>query len=1036
MANNLIIGLGGTGGKVLRELRKRIYEEFRSNDPDCGCHINYLYVDSSPADLNDRTGWKVLGKSVHLGDAQKVNINGISTASLQALGSYPGLQCFINDDDKQLIDQHMGPLISAGIGGQRRRLGRMLTANNICDRNQVSNNFLTKLHAAVSSLQKSSEDNDVTFTICAGLAGGTGSGSIVDVISQIRKAYPYQESTKAFKIRLVVYVPEINVVYPKHDNGFYQANGYAALTELNAISVGKYAPYDVSGEKDIFTQQVQRLMQNEESFEACYVYTNVNEKGKILDLSSKLPKSVADFIFQMVVVGSSKQGQMSRLVGCENDGAGPEHDLTGEPTRSRKFLSFGVVRVEYPESEIDEFVTYNYAIQATRQLAYNHWQDGLGYGECTLDEVGSGYLDEIKDPKNRGKLMLANADLALEKPIISNDSNKNWRPFNITWETRSQGDAGLVQQQYEKKQWLAQFTKLIDEYYNSGFRKHGVKKFFEIQTKEIKAYASVIRRHIEKKLFDEWASGGHEGKSILQIEKYTMILRQDCEDRIGAFKQQISKLELQRAEKEEEIKAANVKWNNIGWLKDAITNAASKTFAEFKTAKCEYYVLETKIESYAYAIQLLQQIGLELNSMLMGIQAMKQELGEILARVIDQASTKCQLNASQEDGRLKKYNPEIVHDLTKQYVADYDLQNANSTEIRQKMISMLGEDGVRSFAQLNTSIDINTASDIIVDICAKNARAAMEETAKKDPLFKMVGVNILEKLRMELNTEEKIEAFVDSVMNMASSYVQFNPTETAAVIGDNQGAMMPMVQVAMPQPSNDQEQQFVNALGEAFKNKQAGFVPQFHDGDFSVNSVNDKKNQIVVICANAGFPLRFLLNMQTLREKYNRLLAAPQGKLNKMVLHTESFATPLPDLFELNPTDLDKPAKKAMLIALALKLVQIQQDSLTGEKFLATKVPDEVFGDQWVKLGKDYLGCVNVLKQDYKKLKELEGQVEKELKAKARSNEQKAETRQLLGGVVQQIILPTVCEGNQFNPDYANYKNLALEIINEKLKDL
>ena len=57
MANNLIIGLGGTGGKVVRELRKRIYEEFRSNEPGNGCNINYLYVDSSPADLNDRTGW-------------------------------------------------------------------------------------------------------------------------------------------------------------------------------------------------------------------------------------------------------------------------------------------------------------------------------------------------------------------------------------------------------------------------------------------------------------------------------------------------------------------------------------------------------------------------------------------------------------------------------------------------------------------------------------------------------------------------------------------------------------------------------------------------------------------------------------------------------------------------------------------------------------------------------------------------------------------------------------------------------------------
>ena len=1033
MANNLIIGLGGTGGKVVRELRKRIYEEFRSNEPGNGCNINYLYVDSSPADLNDRTGWKVLGKSVHLGDAQKVNINGISTAALQALGQYPGLQSFINDDDKQLIDQHMGPLITAGIGGQRRRLGRMLIANNICDRNQSDKNFVTKLKAAVTALQNSSQDNDVTFTICAGLAGGTGSGSIVDVISQIRKEYPYQESTRAFKIRLFVYIPEINVVNQKHDNGFYQANGYAALSELNAISVGKYAPFDVTGEKDIFTQKVQRLLQNQESFESCYVYTNVNEQGKNLDLGTKLPKAVADFIFQIVVVGANAQRTMSRLVGCENDGAGPEHDLSGDQTRSRKFMSFGVVRVEYPETEIDEYVTYNYAIQATRQLTYNLWQEGIGYGECTLEEVGSGYLDEIKDPKNRGKLKLANADITLENPVIENDSTKNWRAFNITWETRTQGDAGLVQQQYERKQWLAQFTKLIDEYYSNGFRKHGVKKFFEIQTKEIKAYASAIRRHIENKLFDEWASGGKEGKSMLQIEKYAILLRQDCEDRIGAFKQQISKLEQLREEKAADIKAANVKWNNIGWIRDAVTNAASKTFAEFKTAKCEYYVLETKLESYAYAIQLLQQIGIELNSMIIGIQAMKQELDEILKQVVDQASAKCQLNASPEEGKMKKYKPEVVHDLTRQYVSDYDLQNANSTEIRQKMIESLGEDGVRSFAQLNASVDINTASDIIINICSKNARTAMEETAKKDPLYKMVGVNILEKLKNELNSDEKIEAFVDNVINMARTYVQFNANETATVIGDNQGAMMSMVQVALPKPTNDQEAKFVKELGVAFSNKQPGFIPSFNDGDFSENF---KSNQMVVICAKAGFPLRFLLNVQTLREKYNRLLAAPQGKLNKMVLHTESFATPLPDLFELNPNDLEHPAKKATLLALALKLVQLQQDPITGEKFLAIKVPDEVFGDQWVKLGKDFLGCVNALKQDFKKLKSLEEQVEKELQIQARSNDQKMEVRKLLGGVVQQIILPTICEGNQFNPLYAEYKNLAMEIINEKLKDL
>ena len=170
MSNHLIIGLGGTGGKVLREFRKRVYEEFRSNEPGGGVFLDYIYVDSSPADLNDRTGWKVLGKSVHLGEAQKVNINGINASMIQNLNMYPGLQAFINDSDKQLIDQHMGPLISAGIGGQRRRLGRMLIANNLADKNS-KDNFNNVLQAAVVRLQQASNDNDVTFHVCAGLAG-------------------------------------------------------------------------------------------------------------------------------------------------------------------------------------------------------------------------------------------------------------------------------------------------------------------------------------------------------------------------------------------------------------------------------------------------------------------------------------------------------------------------------------------------------------------------------------------------------------------------------------------------------------------------------------------------------------------------------------------------------------------------------------------------------------------------------------------------------------------------------------------------
>ena len=107
---------------MIRELRKRVYEEFRSNDPGGGVNLDYVYVDSSPADLNDRTGWKVMGKSVHLGEAQKVSINGVNASMLQNLNMYPGLQCFINDSDKRLIDEHMGPLITAGTNENRLKV--------------------------------------------------------------------------------------------------------------------------------------------------------------------------------------------------------------------------------------------------------------------------------------------------------------------------------------------------------------------------------------------------------------------------------------------------------------------------------------------------------------------------------------------------------------------------------------------------------------------------------------------------------------------------------------------------------------------------------------------------------------------------------------------------------------------------------------------------------------------------------------------------------------------------------------------------
>ena len=1031
MANHLIIGLGGTGGKVIREFRKRIYEEFRDVEPGHGVQIEYVYVDSSPEDLNNRADWKVLGKSVHLGESQKVNINGINMAMLDNINMYPGLKGFLNPDDLQMMKTKMGHLISAGIGGQRRRLGRTLFANNLSDRNN-SINFESVVKGAVNRLTSNgARDADVTFHICAGLAGGTGSGSIIDAISQIRTWYPYQEDTKAYKIRLMLYMPEMVLASPRNDAGFYQANGYAALQEINALSAGNYHPVDITGQTDVYTGEVQRLLGSQEPFEAAYIYSNVNERGKVLDLSHGLPGAVADFLFQSIVASeiAGSKGQLGRMVQCENDGAGPENDQAGERSRSRKFLSFGITRVEYPETEVREFVTYNYARQAALQMTYNYWTGQQGYNERSLDEVGSGFIDYIKDKKNRESMMLSNSYLMLSKAIIESDNTKRWKELDLTWESRLQLDADDVQTSVEKKSWLGEFSGRCKTFYEDQFRNHGVKKFYDIQRKEIKAYSKHIRRHIERRLFDEWAAGTENSKSILEIEKFSSILIQDCGDRLNVFNQQKAKQDEELQTINADIKAINVEWNNIGWIKDAITKASDKVFSKYKTALCDYYTTQTRIEAYQYARELLQALILELTNMLEGIRAFKDELLVINQEVTEKAASKCRLNEEQDDTDIKKYEPEKVHGIVRQYISNKEYMSETSTAIRNRLIQYLGDDSEKTFINLFDQVDRDTVSDSILDICSEHASRAMEETAKSDPLNRMVGVNILDKLKQDLNTDEKLEQFVKMVIETSSTYVQFNADEKSKNFAGNTGSMMDMVQLSIPAPS-EQNQAFYNKLITAFKNTVAGFNP---NEDVAVNY---KSNQIVVVSCKSGFPLRYLSNIKVLKDKYDRLLAAQDSDFNRMVLHTETFKEALPSLYELDSQSIRQMILKPLMLAFSMNLLAEQQDPVTGQRFICMKTKDEFGMDSWTPLGKDFSAIWNNLSQDYAKAMQLKELVDSELKIQARSNDQKKQLKQALGGVLQNQILPSLCENNQFHPDYPKYKAVAVEILNDELKEL
>jgi hypothetical protein len=304
----------------------------------------------------------------------------------------------------------------------------------------------------------------------------------------------------------------------------------------------------------------------------------------------------------------------------------------------------------------------------------------------------------------------------------------------------------------------------------------------------------------------------------------------------------------------------------------------------------------------------------------------------------------------------------------------------------------------------------------------------MINTATEDPTHKMVGVNILEKIKQEYNTDEHLEAFVKSLVASATTFLQYHPQEQAKQFGSAGGGMQSLLQLCIPELPNDPtkfRQKFISAVHNAY--------PAFDPAQDV--AINPKENQIVVVAAKSGFPLRYVANVSTLKQKYENLLSAPEQDLNKMVLHTETLSTDeLPPLYELETFEIEQMIKGPVLLGYALDLIKQCTDPTTGHKYDALKVKD-VLGDNWEEIGPDILTVTSTLAKNYAKAMLLKKEVYAALQTEARSNDQKEVVRNKLVDLIKTRILPAV-ENNPNNPIYKEYHQLCIELFESELKDL
>ena len=414
--NHILIGLGGTGGKILRAFKMRMFEEFPDEKERGKQSVSLLYVDTTkemmPKDGKGRADFRVMGKDASFTNEEFLFIKGNDVSHiLDHIDNYPSVKGIVSN--ASAVKSAIGNLGEAA--GQMRRAGRLLFASNAVA-------FINALKEAFARCAKvSGNESDLYIHIFAGLSGGTGSGSIIDAIVQTRKLYPDAI------ISVYAMIPEMNLPKANMDQGRYYQNGYAALNELNALQAGRYIPHDVTGAGNpinVWSARVHGVANG------ITLYSNVNDNGLRLNSLEELPKVVSDYVFARVFLINAQNKACEDIIRGYNfenmNNFEVEYDELGGDVadneeqliaRTKKVNSFGIKRVMYPELRVLKHITYTIGESILLQFKYNNWRDEMGFVD---EEANKDYRELYLNDKNIQKWMLDDDHLTLNQKILPN----------------------------------------------------------------------------------------------------------------------------------------------------------------------------------------------------------------------------------------------------------------------------------------------------------------------------------------------------------------------------------------------------------------------------------------------------------------------------------------------------------------------------------------------------------------------------------------------------------------------------------------
>ncbi len=919
--NHIIIGLGGTGGRVIRAFRTLLWQEHRNKEPrdwnekegkwsEPLANIGYLYVDSSNQDLNESDGlWQSLGESLALEPANKLLIRDSDMEeALDNLQQNPGIRGWIGD--REVLKKMLQNCRGVPGANQIRRFGRFMFAAKAKEFNSRIQELVNKLIVGGNA--------DVTFHVCCTLGCGTGSGSILDVISQLRKLYPAPSTHRMFLYTLITdqHVPQ-NV-------GFFYPNQYAALLELNALRTGNWKIHDVAS----FNEE--RLDGLRDNFQSCYVVTSINEKGEVATREEQ-EQMIANYIYQKTV--ALRGITPKHLLQAETFEDLVANSLSSD--RASCFGSFGIKRFAIPEEEIREKLSYTFALQAVRQGLFNNWSDGNGFLRAALNRD----LPElVTNPENNERWFLTDEHLKISRDFVLTGS-KTWPTIRDEWDKRLKRKMGnLIETKNsarkDREVWLTEMLDFGSQFYAKLFRDRGVTTFYDDKREAILDYAREIKKKVEMDLFERWRLGQD---SITDSLRIVDALIKQMEHRKDKFDQQIADARSAEKKAGEDIKKAEITWQKIGFLTEWLTSKPVQVLGTYVNALIEKYVADTEVIACAFAKQLTQLVINQLTESRNGLSTVSALLGKLEEDYAKQVAMRIAkeevIDFRKRDVRLVA--PVDVNRTIKVLETDRKAQEAQCKSARDRISEVLGVAAEeQTFSSFAKKIDEETLKRTMFKSCDEaGVRQHDHLFASESEYRKVLGVNIVEKLNEKFGgVTEQLKGDLRTLVQSAAAYMRFNPQQTQpSVIYKQLIPEMPKRAITVFLPKCEHlEQSFRRELKSAFE--------MAHDqGLVTVEDSDHNPYEITIISVSFWFELRFLLPLVSLRERYESLIrSAEREKIHQ--IHLENHRAPitgqpvplgfreLPSLYTLTDSEVAREAFKHVLLANAMGFIKPEEN--------------------------------------------------------------------------------------------------------------